>query len=130
VVTVELWRGNGSPGRAGQTVVLETGAIRIELPHELTLEAIAQVRRVMEMSQALAERCSQLEGALESRVVIEQAKGVLVERYRIEPETAFGLLRQSARSNRMRLRDLAAAVVSSPVTPPQLAGVVRNGDAA
>lgn len=127
---VELWRANGALGPSPDAIVLETGGIRIELPHELTLETVAEIRRLMEMTEALAERCAQLEEALESRVVIEQAKGVLVERYRIDPEAAFQVLRQSARSNRMRIHELAATVVSSPVTPRELAGVVRDGDAA
>jgi AmiR/NasT family two-component response regulator len=104
--------------------------MRIELPPVLTLETVAEVRRVMEEAEALAARCAQLEKALESRIVIEQAKGVLVERLRIDPEAAFALLRRGARSNRIRLHELAAAVVSSPVTPPELDGVVRDGNAA
>jgi hypothetical protein len=129
-VTVELWPDSGSRGHAPDMVVLETAGLRIELPRDLNLETVAEVRRLIEVTQALAERCSQLEEALESRVVIEQAKGVMVERFKIEPEEAFVLLRQSARSNRMRLRELAAAVVSSRVTPPELDRLVRNGDAA
>jgi hypothetical protein len=131
-VPLELSRSNGAARLASSTppVVLETDGVRIELPAELTLETVAEIRRLMETADALSARCSQLERALDSRVVIEQAKGVLVERLRIDPETAFRLLRQGARSNRMRLHDLAAAVVSSPVTPPALGGAARNGDAA
>jgi len=60
---------------------------------------------------------AQLEEALASRVVIEQAKGVLAERYRIDMDRAFELLRRAARSNRVKIRDLAVSVVSSPRTP-------------
>jgi AmiR/NasT family two-component response regulator len=62
-----------------------------------------------------------LRTALESRVVIEQAKGVLAERLQIDVDDAFALLRGAARRNRIELRGLAAAVVSSPATPPELA---------
>ncbi|PRY14451.1 GAF and ANTAR domain-containing protein [Kineococcus rhizosphaerae] len=54
----------------------------------------------------------QLQEALDSRVVLEQAKGVLAERHRIGPEEAFGQLRMQARGQRRRLRDVAADVVA------------------
>jgi hypothetical protein len=53
----------------------------------------------------------QLQAALASRVVIEQAKGVLAERLKLGTEQAFGLLRQHARSRNHRLTDLARAVI-------------------
>jgi AmiR/NasT family two-component response regulator len=52
--------------------------------------------------------------------VIEQAKGILAERYGTDVDSAFRLLRRGARSNRMRLRDLASRVVASPETPAEL----------
>jgi hypothetical protein len=42
----------------------------------------------------------QLTDALESRVVVEQAKGILTERGGLDPELAFGRLRHYARANR------------------------------
>ena len=62
---------------------------------------------------------SQLVQALESRVVIEQAKGVLGERYRITLDASFELLRHAARSNRMDIHELASRVTSHPETPPE-----------
>jgi hypothetical protein len=53
--------------------------------------------------------------------VIEQAKGVLAERFGLEPDQAFEVLRRGARSNRLPLRDLAASVVSSERTPWEVA---------
>ena len=65
-------------------------------------------------------RAQQLEYALESRVVIEQAKGILSERYRIDLEEAFGLLRRSARSHSLKVHVLAAEVTTSAETPMQI----------
>jgi hypothetical protein len=65
----------------------------------------------------LRERVEQLESALESRVVIEQAKGVLAERLRIDVHAAFELLRAAARNVQMSIHALARDVVESPVTP-------------
>jgi hypothetical protein len=71
----------------------------------------------------LTEKNAQLEYALESRVVIEQAKGVLAERWGVPPDGAFELLRTAARSNRIRVRDLAQRVVETRTTPPELRAV-------
>lgn len=66
---------------------------------------------------------TQLSHALESRIVIEQAKGILVERYGLTVDGAFTLLRHAARSNRMNIHELAAKVVSDPRTPAEFGRV-------
>jgi len=53
----------------------------------------------------------QLQTALNSRVVIEQAKGKLAERLGIDVNQAFTLLRDQARNRNQRLSDLARAFV-------------------
>jgi hypothetical protein len=58
-------------------------------------------------------RAEQLQQALESRIVIEQAKGVLAERMKCDASAAFDLLRRAARSSRRKLPELAAEVVAS-----------------
>jgi len=94
--------------------------IQIALPKGTPPEAEVAVRRLIQLVATLARRAAQLQEALDSRIVIEQAKGVLVERFDLSPDEAFDLLRRAARSNRMPLRQLAAAVVSSRATPPEL----------
>ena len=63
------------------------------------------------------ERVVQLEEALESRIVIEQAKGVLAERLAISVGEAFDILRYAARSHRTKLREVARKVVEEGQTP-------------
>ena len=70
--------------------------------------------------RALELENAQLRHALVARIVIEQAKGVLAERFALDVGDAFELLRRSARNNRVRLHDLAARVVESRVTPPEI----------
>ena len=53
----------------------------------------------------------QLQLALTSRVLIEQAKGVLTERSGVEMDQAFAALRSYARSHNRRLADVAVAVI-------------------
>ena len=69
----------------------------------------------------LLERTIQLQAALESRVVIEQAKGMLAERLGVTLDEAFAFLRSAARSQGMTLKSLAAEVVRSPDTPAVIA---------
>jgi transcriptional regulator with GAF, ATPase, and Fis domain len=54
----------------------------------------------------------QLQTALNSRILIEQAKGVLAERLHLDLDQAFGLLRHAARNRNRRLSELAQAVVN------------------
>ena len=53
----------------------------------------------------------QLQNALNSRVLIEQAKGVLAERLQVDLDQAFSLLRRAARDSNRNLSELARAVV-------------------
>ena len=64
--------------------------------------------RAIRQQEVLAE---QLQTALNSRVVIEQAKGVIAERRHVDMDQSFTLLRSTARTNNRRLSDLARAVV-------------------
>jgi ANTAR domain-containing protein len=66
---------------------------------------------------AWRERAEQLQVALDSRVVIEQAKGMLRERLGLSVESAFQLLRIAARNSRQKLHALATEVVTSFSTP-------------
>jgi len=58
----------------------------------------------------------QLQSALNTRVIIEQAKGVIAERGSLDMDGAFGLLRSYARRTQQRLADLARAVVEGADT--------------
>jgi AmiR/NasT family two-component response regulator len=58
----------------------------------------------------------QLQTALNSRVVIEQAKGKLAERLGLEMDQAFSLLRKYARARNLRLSDLAQAFIDGSET--------------
>jgi GAF domain-containing protein len=65
-------------------------------------------RRSTHRSNVLAE---QLQHALNSRIAIEQAKGVLAERSNISMDEAFGALRGHARTQNLKLTDVALAVI-------------------
>src|SRR3990170_4447173 len=87
---------------------LDEGKLRIG-------QALADVATIGLLQQRAIHRrdilTEQLETALRSRVLIEQAKGVLAERLHLDMAEAFTLLRGNARSRNRRLSDLAQAVV-------------------
>jgi GAF domain-containing protein len=75
--------------------------------------AILQHRLVVE-TQTVNE---QLSFALSSRIVIEQAKGMIAERQRVAVDQAFAYLRTHARNHNLRLADLAGDIVAGVVDP-------------
>lgn len=80
-------------------------------PRETSLgQALADTAAVgILQERALFEaerRSEQLQRALDSRIVIEQAKGMLAERRGLRPGEAFTVLRTHARSNNLKLREV------------------------
>ena len=73
--------------------------------------------RVGREKDVLAE---QLQLALNSRILIEQAKGVLAERSRITPTEAFVVMRSYARRQHRTLTSVAAAVVDHTLQAAEL----------
>jgi hypothetical protein len=112
---------DGEVGLRVRAPGLQNGKLPRDYRLDLKVESPADVERLVSLAGRLLERTLQLEEALGSRVVIEQAKGVLAERLGLDMQSSFELLRRAARSNRMRIHDLAAAVVSSPETPAEIA---------
>jgi len=89
-------------------------------------EASAAVARLLAVTHATYERRAQLEHALQSRVAIEQAKGIVAERYRLSLDDAFQLIRRAARTHRIKLHDLARAIQPGEETPAELAAVLAD----
>lgn len=116
-------RGPGDP--AGAVVLLTRLGVRpspADLHDAATLAAVAAAglaqQRALDRER---HRAAQFATALESRVVIEQAKGILAERGGLDPEAAFGRLRSFARSVRRQLHEIARDVVAGTATDDVLA---------
>lgn len=73
--------------------------------------------RAIRNSEVLTE---QLQSALNSRIVIEQAKGALARMHGIDVDAAFVMMRQYSRRENHRLSDVAHAVITDPDTHPAL----------
>jgi AmiR/NasT family two-component response regulator len=69
--------------------------------------------RAHRRSEILTE---QLQTALNSRIIIEQATGVLVERHSLDFPDAFALLRAHARRKRLRLSEVAQGLLDDTMT--------------
>jgi GAF domain-containing protein len=78
-------------------------------------QALADVATIAILQERLTrsreQLAGQLQAALDSRIVIEQAKGVIAERSGLEMDVAFDLLRRAARSSGRRLAVVAAEVI-------------------
>lgn len=79
--------------------------------------------RAIRRGDLLAE---QLQHALDSRIVIEQAKGVLAHAGGLDMDVAFGRLREYSRAHNKRLGEVAEAVVRSELRPERILGGPRR----
>jgi GAF domain-containing protein len=66
----------------------------------------------------LAEHARNMRVAMESRAVIEQAKGVLMAQRGVDAEQAFDILRDASQRYNRKLRDIAAGIVATTTESP------------
>ena len=92
----------------------------------VTAQALADVATIATLqvraSRASLQLAEQLQAALNSRVMIEQAKGVLAERGQVDMQTAFDRLRAYARGNNRRLSEVAEAIAHGRLDPGTVVG--------
>ncbi len=90
------------------------------------VQALADVATIGLLQERAVRRgeilTEQLQGALNSRVIIEQAKGAVAQRHAVTVDAAFALMRTYARNNNLRLVELARAIVTDPTSAPDLLG--------
>lgn len=119
VLSVPLWVRDGPVGGlnmySGEVRAWRDEEVQIaRLMADMTASYVAH-RWEIETSRRTNE---QLQHALDSRVVIEQAKGVLASHLGCSVDHAFAVLRDHARRNRESLRAVAQAIVHSGFRPP------------
>jgi GAF domain-containing protein len=90
------------------------------------VQALADVAAIGLLQERTIHRgellTEQLQGALNSRIIIEQAKGAVAQAYHVSVDAAFELIRSFARSNNRRLSDVANVVVTDLSSLPDLTG--------
>jgi len=73
----------------------------------------------MYLYRGAVDRADQLQAALESRAVIDQAKGILMERYRLKPDQAFALLTRVSMESNTKVRVVAARLAETGELTPE-----------
>lgn len=100
----------------GVLTLLGTEPVALNDDHVRLGQALADVATIAILQHRALEHSDRVSGqlqiALNTRVVIEQAKGVLAERGGVSMDEAFTRLRDYARSHNQRLAELAGAVIS------------------
>ncbi|MFC7217999.1 ANTAR domain-containing protein [Streptomyces polyrhachis] len=96
-------------------------------PEDVTLgQALADIATIAILQQRTLEQThtekGQLQTALTSRIVIEQAKGILAERWQTSVDDAFAALRTYARSHQLRLVEVARQVIDGAIDSAAIAG--------
>jgi len=95
-------------------------------------QAFADVATIGILQQRAVQRSTDLAGqlqtALNSRLIIEQAKGVLAERENLDMPDAFEMLRGYSRRAGRKLSEVAAAVVAGELTTDDLTGPATRPD--
>jgi GAF domain-containing protein len=109
----------GSMGLFGQTVGdLDDSDVQI-------VQALADVAAISLLQERVIRRgevlTEQLQGAFNSRIVIEQAKGAIAQTHGVNVDTAFELIRAYARRTNRRLGDVAQTVVADLASLTELA---------
>jgi GAF domain-containing protein len=88
------------------------------------VQALADVATIGLLQQRAVRRgevlTEQLQGALNSRIVIEQAKGVVAQVHGVGVDEAFQLIRSYARRHNLHLQAVAHAVIDDPASVPEL----------
>ncbi|HEX5729515.1 GAF and ANTAR domain-containing protein [Microbacterium sp.] len=89
-------------------------------PDAVAARTLADIATISILQHRLIEEStiaqSQLQRALDSRVVIEQAKGYIAQRHDVDMDAAFHLMRSYARSTQTRLSEVAARIVGGELT--------------
>lgn len=108
---------------------IEDGGRSMSATDQALAQALADVATIAvlqhQAAREAAEVVAQLHEALNSRIAIEQAKGVLAERASVEMSEAFSRLRAYARQRNLKLSAVAAAVVAGSLTDDELISLVE-----
>ena len=108
---------DGSNRRDGASASAEDGAAASAEIARLTIYADLQERKASDLQATV----SQLQVALDSRVVIDRALGMLAERFDLPIPDAFEVLRAAARDSRREVRAIAEELTTSrEITPPEI----------
>ena len=109
----------------GAMNVFDTSLHEMTLTESNLLRAFADAATIGILQERTVKQHSdlsiQLQGALNSRIAVEQAKGVVAERLKVDMDTAFGMIRKHARNHNTPLSAVADALVRGSLSATELA---------
>ena len=109
---------------AGSLNLFATTPAALDADGLATAQALADVATIAILSHRAVQEAQrlneQLRQALNTRVVVEQAKGMVAERLNLNMEEAFAAMRTHARRRNERLADVAQAVIEQRLLPKDL----------
>jgi transcriptional regulator with GAF, ATPase, and Fis domain len=106
--------------RIGVLGLLGTTPARLGESDLFAVQALADIATIAILQQRTVQQTlitkDQLQTALSSRVAIEQAKGILSERYGVPMDDSFNQLRSYSRNHNLRLHEVAQGLINGAIT--------------
>jgi hypothetical protein len=109
---VVIWRGPTPPPDLNQSQ-----ALVFHLPPESDLQELQRTLRHAEMAllhvRQLHQRLDEMQRRLQDRILVEKAKGVLIQRFGLSEDEAYRRMRLQSRQERRPMRAIAEALLTS-----------------
>ena len=84
---------------------------------EVALARFAEYRAIEEEYERLSEEVATLEDRLETRQLVDRAKGLLMDRHGMGEAEAFSFIQRTAMDRRMRMKDVSRQIIDGSITP-------------
>ena len=84
---------------------------------EVAMARFAEIRALEEENEGLEEKSRSLEEQLETRRLVDRAKGLLMDSYGLKEHEAFSFIQHTAMDKRTRMRDIAQQILEGVVSP-------------
>jgi AmiR/NasT family two-component response regulator len=108
-----------SVSEAAELIAREDPNLTIVMVHQDDEHALSLISEAVEFASGPVIATVRDGDALQRRVVIERAKGILMERHSADERQAFELLRENARANSRRVVEVAQSVVDGHTLLPR-----------
>jgi len=84
---------------------------------EVAVARYAEYRAIEEEYERLSDQVATLEDKLETRQLVDRAKGVLMDRHGMGEAEAFSFIQRTAMDRRVRMKDVSREIVEGKLSP-------------
>ncbi len=84
---------------------------------EVAMARFAEYRAIEEEYERLSEEVATLEDKLETRQLVDRAKGILMDRHGMGEAEAFSFIQRTSMDRRARMKDVSREIVDGAITP-------------